>query len=61
MGSGWPVGRWQVLVWEGGRWQAARSGSGRRIDLPAGLRLQIQDSAGWPGDLYLDWARPTPP
>jgi general secretion pathway protein J len=56
-----PVGRWQVLVWEGGRWQAARSGTGRRIDLPAGLRLQLQGAAGWPGDLHLDWARPTPP
>lgn len=56
-----PVGNWQVLTWQGGRWQAALSSPGRRVDLPAGLRLQLQGAAGWPGDLRLDWARATPP
>jgi general secretion pathway protein J len=56
-----PVGHWQVLAWEGERWQATLSSPGRRVDLPAGLRLQLQGAAGWPGDLNLDWARATPP
>lgn len=56
-----PIAHWQVLAWESERWQAVLSIPGRRIDLPAGLRLQLQGAADWPGNLSLDWARATAP